>query len=259
MIEKYLATLTTSVSTTNNSTGPNSTTSTTTSTTTSFSTTSKSTTTSTTTTQSTSKKTSSMINTTTSTTSSKQTTKTLYKTLTTTIRVTKKHSTTKTTTPTTTTTATLTKKVDVSLSFALKPVDLSKRELVANKISKALYEWLHKVNPYESQGQTFVGVKIMTMTECSVNIRYSAPVVIKQVDSRKTIASKVIKSTQKALRSTEMKEFVDEAGLQFIKESVTVSKSTPNRGVSETKTVSKSNMNEITISIYLLYNFYFLE
>ena len=97
------------------------------------------------------------------------------------------------------------------------------------------------------------------MTECSVDIRFSAPVVIKQIDSRKTIVSKVIKSTQEALRSTSMKEIVDEAGLQFIKESVTVSKSTPNRGVSDTKTVSKSNMNEITISIYLLCNFYFLD
>ena len=151
------------------------------------------------------------------------------------------------------------KKIDVNLSFALKPVDLSKRELVAKRISRVLYESLHKVNPYESQGQTLVVVKIMTMTECSVNIRLSAPIVIKQIDSRKTVVSKVIKSTQNALRSTSMKEIVDEAGLQFIKESVTVSKSTQNRGVSETKTVSKSNMNEITISIYLLYNFYFLE
>ena len=147
------------------------------------------------------------------------------------------------------------KKINVSFSFSLKSIDITNQDLLTrteDTISKTLYESLYKINPYGSKGEILIDVETVKLAKSAiskVNVLFNAPVGTKQVDSRKTIVSKVIRSTQKALESTSMKGFEDEIELKLIKESVTVSKWTPTKDESNTMSKSKTNLLSIFVCL----------
>ena len=54
----------------------------------------------------------------------------------------------------------------------------------------------------------------------NVEVQYTAPAGTKQIHDSKAISSSVLKSTQAALSTAEMKTIVDQAGLKMVQPSV---------------------------------------